>query len=49
MTGPIMTEQDLAAVARTIIDANQYMTLAMGIAGVLRHRGLRRVLLDLRA
>ena len=28
MTGPIMTEQDLAAVARTIIDANQYMTLA---------------------
>src|SRR5271170_5562425 len=25
---PIMAEQDLAAIARTIIDANQYMTLA---------------------
>jgi uncharacterized protein YhbP (UPF0306 family) len=29
MTGePIMAERDLAAVARTIIDANQYLTLA---------------------
>ena len=52
-----MSDADLDAVARAVFAGNRYMTLgtadeqraAVGVAGVVRARGLRRALLGLLA